>query len=199
MKTKRCSKCGTELPLSQFGNGGRATQGKGCQLVLAHVTRRDRASDYTCADWVWALAYWNNRCAYCGGEGKKLTADHIYPLSHPLYPGHVPWNVIPACAQCNASKTCRDLDKWLLSKFELPEAARILCDVEAYRLAAMQRRNSAKIYRWHSIQVNGEGVEIVGDNERVIEQSHKKQAWPDYKYGWSLPGRRRRRVYWPEW
>lgn len=44
-----------------------------------------------------------NRCHYCKKEFKKLTMDHVIPLSRGGE--HNPSNIVPACQSCNASKS----------------------------------------------------------------------------------------------
>lgn len=67
---------------------------------------------------------WNNRCAYCGKppiDDKSLTIDHVRPRSKGGEDKTS--NVIPACAECNQSKSSRDWMEWFRrQEFYTPEA-----------------------------------------------------------------------------
>ena len=64
------------------------------------VTKRDW--DRLCSRYGW-------RCAYCG-EQRKLTFDHVVPLSRGG--AHSIGNLLPACLSCNCSKNNRFLVEW---------------------------------------------------------------------------------------
>ena len=77
--------------------------------------RRQRHLDLP---WLWTpelwekcKADWEGRCAYCGATG-DMTQDHFVPLMEAACPGTVPWNMIPACMICNASKQHRPASHW---------------------------------------------------------------------------------------
>lgn len=55
----------------------------------------------TGTQWEARLAYFGNRCRYCGTD-KKLGMDHMIPLSR----GGSAWasNLVPCCNRCNRSK-----------------------------------------------------------------------------------------------
>lgn len=60
-----------------------------------------------------ALSQWEaikraygGRCAYCGTKPRKLTIDHVVPISKGG--GTVPENIVPACSFCNTSKGARE-------------------------------------------------------------------------------------------
>jgi len=58
-------------------------------------------------DWEILLDRYNHRCFYCGKRDKKLTKDHVVPIS---YGGEdVIDNVVPACWPCNYKKRARDI------------------------------------------------------------------------------------------
>ena len=57
-------------------------------------------------DWLYTLAAWDFRCAYCGMR-QPLTQDHVTPLSKGG--SHTLDNIVPACALCNGSKGVRDV------------------------------------------------------------------------------------------
>jgi len=62
-------------------------------------------------------AAYKGRCAYCGEKPKKLTIDHVIPLSK--RGSHTPENLVPACWPCNYMK--RDHEAPVLP------AIRLLC------------------------------------------------------------------------
>ena len=64
---------------------------------------------FTNNDWKLVMSKFNYECAYCGEE-KKLTQDHFIPL----YSGgeFTINNVIPACINCNSSKSNKAFDVW---------------------------------------------------------------------------------------
>jgi 5-methylcytosine-specific restriction endonuclease McrA len=64
----------------------------------------------TVSDWMAILRAYENRCAYCGRDG-KLEQDHIMPLSRGG--GHTPQNIAPACGFCNRSKGSKLLSEWV--------------------------------------------------------------------------------------
>ena len=61
------------------------------------------------SDWDFLLRQYNNRCAYCGGDG-TLTKDHVIPVSRGGR--HAVGNIVPACETCNFSKHNRLLVEW---------------------------------------------------------------------------------------
>jgi 5-methylcytosine-specific restriction endonuclease McrA len=46
--------------------------------------------------------YYNPECSFCPTRAHELTKDHITPYA--LRGAHTRWNVVPACASCNAKK-----------------------------------------------------------------------------------------------
>lgn len=60
-------------------------------------------------DWNACIAYFDNKCAYCGKE-KKLTQDHFVALVHGGE--HTRNNVVCACGFCNASKHKKNFFIW---------------------------------------------------------------------------------------
>lgn len=65
---------------------------------------------HTPEEWLAKLALYKYHCAYCGRKMKRLTKDHLMPLSK----GGTDFidNIIPACPFCNASKHDRSLLEW---------------------------------------------------------------------------------------
>jgi 5-methylcytosine-specific restriction endonuclease McrA len=59
-------------------------------------------NDLTPAQWREIKTLFKNRCAYCGAKPKRLTMDHITPLSKGG--SHTAANIVPACKKCNSEK-----------------------------------------------------------------------------------------------
>ena len=56
----------------------------------------------TAAQWRSIKAVYKGRCAYCGTKQKRLTQDHVIPLSKG---GSTTLNnIVPACRSCNSKK-----------------------------------------------------------------------------------------------
>jgi hypothetical protein len=53
--------------------------------------------------------YYNNRCAYCGKEG-RLHQEHLVPVYRGG--GRTFSNIVVACAHCNASKGTKTFEEW---------------------------------------------------------------------------------------
>lgn len=60
-------------------------------------------------DWQKLITKHNNSCAYCGTSDRKLTMDHVVPLSRGGL--HSIENLLPACLSCNVSKGNRLLSE----------------------------------------------------------------------------------------
>lgn len=59
-------------------------------------------NDLTPQQWEAIKAHYKHRCVYCGTRPKRLTKDHILPLSKGG--NHSVDNVVPACLSCNSRK-----------------------------------------------------------------------------------------------
>ena len=59
-------------------------------------------STLTTSQWKAIKKYWRDRCAYCGTKPKRLTQDHVTPLSK--RGTHTASNVVPSCQLCNSKK-----------------------------------------------------------------------------------------------
>lgn len=70
----------------------------------AHRRARKMAvlSTLTTAQWQAIIVAYKGKCAYCGVKPKKLTQDHVIPLSK--NGAHTADNVVPACQSCNSRK-----------------------------------------------------------------------------------------------
>ena len=59
-------------------------------------------NDLKLSEWAWILQLFKYRCAYCGKKSKRLTQDHVSPLS--LKGPHTMANIVPCCLSCNSKK-----------------------------------------------------------------------------------------------
>jgi len=79
-------------------------KGKANALRYNHKRRivgANIVSNVTKDEWDSIKKKYRNRCVYCGEE-KKLTIDHIIPVSKGG--NHVKENIVPACISCNSRK-----------------------------------------------------------------------------------------------
>jgi 5-methylcytosine-specific restriction endonuclease McrA len=133
MATEVCDYC-QEAP-KRTDRMGRATRfcSKRCQANWHNKARR-QAGDLTVRDghnnyahkqrtlrfgnespgvthtqWRAILAFYGDRCAYCGA-GDRIERDHIVPVTRGGL--HEPTNVVPACRRCNRDKRDRLLGEW---------------------------------------------------------------------------------------
>lgn len=109
---------------------------EGQRAAGRNKTNRRRAAlaglphDLTELQWQCALAWFENRCAYCGATDESLAQDHVIPLS--AGGGYVWANIVPACKRCNSSKHSSPLNGWVSgcgTAFVLADA---LANVAAY-------------------------------------------------------------------
>lgn len=59
-------------------------------------------NDFTESQWRFIKKLYRYQCVYCGVKPKKLTKDHIIPLSKGG--SHTATNIVPACRLCNNKK-----------------------------------------------------------------------------------------------
>jgi hypothetical protein len=59
-------------------------------------------NDLSAAQWKEIKAAYDHRCVYCGRKMKRLTQDHLLPLSRGGT--NTVANVVPACLSCNSRK-----------------------------------------------------------------------------------------------
>ena len=64
--------------------------------------RRATMGNFTAAAWEHLKAMFGHCCAYCKRKMKRLTQDHIIPISKGGW--HCSMNIVPACQPCNARK-----------------------------------------------------------------------------------------------
>jgi len=72
--------------------------------------RKGAVGSFTRVQWEIIKADYNNKCVYCGRKTKKLTPDHIIPISRGGM--NYIFNIVPCCGYCNTSKNDRSLQDW---------------------------------------------------------------------------------------
>lgn len=60
----------------------------------------------TAEQWLAILAAYQYRCAYCNDKPKRLSQDHVIPISKGG--GTIPSNIVPACISCNSRKSTNE-------------------------------------------------------------------------------------------
>ena len=143
-KTKVCSCCGVEKPLSEFYTqaytGEPTNQCKTCinvkRAVMRHKDKHGKfvskekcrsmeEVDYELSDWRDAMLHFGGGCCYCGvAEGRaraaKFDREHFVPLSRGGKT--VRSNIGPACRKCNRGRGNRKLFDWYYTQdFCTPE------------------------------------------------------------------------------
>jgi 5-methylcytosine-specific restriction endonuclease McrA len=79
-------------------------------------------AELTTGQWVRALNYFGNRCAYCGAESEVLHQEHFIPCV--AGGGLTVTNIVPACPKCNLSKKDAVPTEWATGR----GASRIMPD-----------------------------------------------------------------------
>jgi len=79
------------------------------RAIARYHAQKNLAFDLTEQDWIEALKYFDNRCAYCGQTG-DLQKEHVIPVARGG--GFTRKNIVPACAACNESKGSKLLHDW---------------------------------------------------------------------------------------
>lgn len=72
--------------------------------------KRKLQNTLTVKQWTIIKNDFNNQCAYCGREMKRLEQDHFIALSKGGEYTHN--NIVPACRTCNARKNDKDFFEW---------------------------------------------------------------------------------------
>jgi hypothetical protein len=67
-------------------------------------------NNFTKKDWNNCLNQFNNQCAYCGKKAKKLTVEHVVPVSQGG--AHTLMNIVPSCKNCNSKKHTKVFEEW---------------------------------------------------------------------------------------
>jgi 5-methylcytosine-specific restriction endonuclease McrA len=77
-----------------------------------HRRRYDalKNSDFSFEQWLDILDQFGHCCVYCGRGDKKLTMDHVIPISKGGE--HSKENVVPACRSCNSKKGNREASRY---------------------------------------------------------------------------------------
>lgn len=70
-------------------------------------------NDLTAQDIADVFAEFNHACAYCLRTDRKLTVDHMEPVSKGG--GNTRSNIVPACLSCNSSKSDKSIF-WMLNR-----------------------------------------------------------------------------------
>lgn len=86
--------------------------------------------EYTQADWLRALDWWEHKCAYCGEHSNSLAQEHVVPVSKGG--AHVPQNIVPACKHCNSSKRSTDAREWLVRRFDANHADETIQRIDTF-------------------------------------------------------------------
>ena len=69
--------------------------------------KRANGGNFSPAAWAHLKTLFGQCCAYCKRRVKRLTQDHIIPISKGGW--HVSMNIVPACQSCNSRKGNRPL------------------------------------------------------------------------------------------
>lgn len=90
---------------------------KGKEIIKNRLTRRTNRklgvdATLTLADWRKALAYFDNKWAYCGELLDIVHQEHFIPLSKGG--GYTKNNIVPACKTCNQKKRNLNPLDWLV-------------------------------------------------------------------------------------
>ncbi|MCP3800214.1 HNH endonuclease [Allokutzneria sp. A3M-2-11 16] len=65
-------------------------------------------------DLPWLRRVYRDRCVYCGTASEHI--DHLWPLV--AGGDDAPWNLVPACADCNLRKGGKPLADWLAAELK---------------------------------------------------------------------------------
>jgi 5-methylcytosine-specific restriction endonuclease McrA len=74
--------------------------------------RRQHTRDLTVEQWVDALIFFENCCAYCGNKLMRAHREHFVPVKRGG--GLTVKNIVPACPSCNSRKSSKDPLDWLV-------------------------------------------------------------------------------------
>lgn len=102
-----------ELHKDQIAASGKRWRQSNPDKVVVKAARRRATkrnaplNDFTAAEWTAMKKHYDYRCVYCGTKSKKLTQDHIIPLSKGG--SHTLSNIVPACFRCNTKKFTNDV------------------------------------------------------------------------------------------
>ena len=81
---------------------------------------RDLLHTFTHQEWRECKKYFGHSCAYCGKPAKKLSQDHVVPLTK--MGEYTRGNIVPACKSCNSSKADTEMVTWFSTQSFFSEA-----------------------------------------------------------------------------
>lgn len=90
-----------------------STRRDDCSNVAAQMLRaKERGLEATLTekDWFGLCVRFHWRCAYCGAQTRKPVIEHVIPICQGG--GTTPYNCVPSCRTCNASKRANDPIEW---------------------------------------------------------------------------------------
>lgn len=79
--------------------------------VNKRCKRKGAFGSHSLREWRVLVAAWGGRCAYCGVKPKRLTRDHMIPLSRGG--ANLIDNILPACFTCNTSKNALTAEEFI--------------------------------------------------------------------------------------
>jgi 5-methylcytosine-specific restriction endonuclease McrA len=112
---------------------------KKAQTHRRRALKENLPSLWTNEMWTECKAAFAGCCAYCGQLKEVIEKDHFVPISAswlpegPERPGHVPWNIVPACTSCNRGKVHKEPVKWLTQTGRIDRLPAILEHLRAMR------------------------------------------------------------------
>lgn len=81
--------------------------------------KKELPDTLTKEQWDFALKFFDYSCAYCNKRvDYQLALDHVIPITSNNCPGTVVTNSLPVCKSCNSSKNNKNLEEWIVSRFE---------------------------------------------------------------------------------
>ncbi|MBU1028512.1 MAG: HNH endonuclease [Nanoarchaeota archaeon] len=95
-------------------NYWKTEKGKEKRAIQNHKRRAaitGAIADLTDKQWKWIKMVYENRCVYCNRQMKRITMDHILPLSRGGI--HTMNNIVPACQSCNSKKNTKTVYEWM--------------------------------------------------------------------------------------
>jgi hypothetical protein len=91
--------------------GGRTIE-KAQNLLVRNILSNLGKEIFNAGDWKATKAYFANRCAYCGAEG-KLVIKHAIPINKEALGEHRLGNMVPSCENCNLAKASKNYKDFL--------------------------------------------------------------------------------------
>jgi 5-methylcytosine-specific restriction endonuclease McrA len=94
--------------------------GNAQNLLIRNILSNLGSEAFNEDDWKKTIAYFNNKCAYCGSDD-KLVMDHAIPINKEKLGEHRIGNLIPSCEKCNSAKADKDYKEFLKNNIEALE------------------------------------------------------------------------------